>query len=327
MMREKDLPEIEGTEHEPKVNDRVTKTGDDLSTRRTFTIDRRVKIGTTIGLPLVLLSGLVTAAVLQPSSEQPPPPIEVVTSPPTAKVTNNEINFWQVNGGTKYPVELEKWQTQPYSEANKAVYTKMREKYAHTELATSASLLPSAKAGWVSDPKSEFLKDGTPNPRFTPVTDEVYLNSVESYIERLINPVFGEWKQYQYSDGEASKYFDESRFSDMFAREYLKKNFKNSAEQYIPVYADWKQNDYGIPELLDEGPRWIGTADSVKTEMRLDKKTGSYKSKVIVDVSYVAWAEDQSTLTRKGVLTLDIVTKSTTDTAPVQIENAKLDLK
>lgn len=238
----------------------------------------------------------------KPTAGQLPKPVE-------------NLNFWQSDGNTHYPDDLEKWQVKPHEKNDAADITAMVNKYESTQLANSSRRLPSEEAGFTSDPTKAKLPDGTLNPMYSTMTAQDYQRTVESYIERLANPIYGNWQQYQYAEGKASERLDLSRFSDMFSPEYLEKNKGKPYKDYIPIYADWSSDNYGLKNtLLDNGPRWIGKVNSMESNFTYDDNTQQYSSDVTVKIRYSAWAQDQTILHKDGVLKLKVVTDTNSKT-------------
>lgn len=244
-----------------------------------------------------------------------------------AGVIKQQAKFWQVDGKNNYPVDLKNWQMLSHNSMNKTNINELINKYANTSLAISSHRLPSEESGFTSDKNKIKLSNGTLNPMYTTITSEDYQRIVESDIERLINPMYGDWEQYQHPNGHASKTFETSRFADIFSTNWLEKNKNKNPATYFPVYADWQENDYNMKNKLlgENDPRWMGTIDSMTSKFTYNDKTQQYTSDVNVKVKYSAWAQDQSTLTKNGTLTLKIITNtSDTNKQKLLIDDAKL---
>lgn len=229
----------------------------------------------------------------------------------------SELNFWQTGGKNTYPFPLDEWQTKPHSDSTSRDKEKMMQKYSGTSLAVASQRLPSGSAGFTSDPSKAKLPDGTLNPMYTTLTAQDYQQVAEGYVERLVNPIYGEWQQYQRKNGKASQNLQLGEFSNMFTQEYLSKNSSKPFKDYIPIYADWNANDYGMGDkLLSNGPRWIGKIDSMNSTFKYDEKTQQYNTDVTANITYSAWAQDQSVLKKNGVLKLKLVTNSNDNNKP-----------
>lgn len=237
-----------------------------------------------------------------------------------------DLNFWQSDGNNHYPDNLDNWQTKSHESSSNADVKNMVNKYASTQLANSSRRLPSEEAGFTSDPSKVKLPSGSLNPMYTTITAENYQRTVESYLERLVNPLYGNWQQYEYPEGKVSQNLELSRFSDMFSAAYMEKNKNNPYKNYIPIYADWNSDSYGMKKsLLEVGPRWIGKINSMNATFTYDAKTQQYNSDVTARISYSAWAQDQSILRKDGILKLKIVTDTNSQTK-LQITDASLDV-
>lgn len=219
--------------------------------------------------------------------------------------------FW-ASEDKYFPVEKAGWQKSPIEESN--ALEKKRGEILETVLNDSSDLynasmtLPSEAAGFTADSSQEFLSDDSPNPQYSFWTAEVFQAEAQSAIERLLNPVYGGWEKYQYPEFEAGSKFDTSIFSDIFAPSFFEANADKQPSEYMPVYADWKSNDYGEKRLLGNGgPRWFGQVKQSTTKFSYDEKTSSYTAEFTGDVVFTAWTESEEKIEKKGQLKLRFV--------------------
>lgn len=278
---------------------------------------RKAAIGTGVGLLAVvgIVGGLVA---FDPFGGEQNGASDTQSTVGAGQVNTNapiqaskDTSFYQGKGQTGYiyPVKLEDWQSGDYEVGSKKVNEGILRKYSNGEFGQKSRIFPSASTGFTSDVSKEKLPNGTLNPAFTFVTGEDFRIEVGGYIERLINPVLGGWYSLQFSAGKASSATDPTGFVDMFSSSFFEKNAKKPLKDYLPIYADWNQDDYGLGnQLLDSGPRWMGTVKSTKTKLIYDKNTLQYSGTVTANIVYKAWARDQTVLQKEGVLTLNVVT-------------------
>ena len=239
-------------------------------------------------------------------------------------------DFWKEKG-EETPVKTKEWTKSEYSEE---AFTKDKGIILTTAMdsstpgGTDATLLPSESAGFTSDVSKEYLNDGTINPDFSYWTAEVYQAEVTSHVERLLNPTYGGWSKFQYPAYPGNSSFELNTVSDMFTTRYLNENSENPFSDYIPVYADWNGDNYGGEnQLLESGPRWYGTLDTVSSDFTYDDATQQYTVKYAADVTFTAWTTDESKLEKKGKLELTFVANvngANASSNRVLIDNAKL---
>lgn len=247
---------------------------------------------------------------------------------------------WWANGN-EYPVKLEEWETIPYATLYSDAYTndernevlsKLHTKtYEYNGFYSSIGTLPTRSTGYTDNVDEQTLEDGTFNPLFSYWTAEGFNEFVGSALYRFTNPVFGEWGFTQYSEAkellnhEGTPYI----FNDLYdPNHYDQQISKGSSKDWLPIYADWNSNDYGMGDqfIENDGPRWMGQVKNVSTEFDYDENTGSYVAKVTANVEYSAWSKDQKKLSKNGVITFDVKTGDDPDNRYL-ISNTKLEIK
>lgn len=241
---------------------------------------------------------------------------------------NSQEAFYQEKG-KYYPVSYQDWQIVPFenqsgvnyadtknSDANTQATSAMSDEvkknvlnyYSSSEITTASNVLPSEGGGYTADNSKEFDESGGMNPYYSFWTAEVFQSETGTDIQRLINPTFGGWDLYQYSAYPANKYFNIDLVSDMFSNRWVNDNANKPMSEYVPVYADWNGNDYGMGDkLLDSGPRWYGEVTSSETTFAYDDATQQYTANMTLNIKYTAWAKDQSKLEKNGVMTLKLI--------------------
>lgn len=261
-------------------------------------------------------------------------PTEAPEPEPTPEVThtfepNEDIDDdFYLEERNRFPVDTEEWQEEPFVVENEAKPVEnedgeevMRVDYSNidqpsvlqtwegTSLMNSAGTLPSEAAGFTSDVTKVELEDGSLNPDFSYWTTEVFTLQTGMHIERLINPTVGNWSYYQYS--QAGGTFQINAIADMFSDDWFERNAGKKLSEYVPVYADWNANDYGMADkLLASGPRWYGKVTDSTSEFVYDMETLQYTVNFTADVSFTSWAKDQTKLEKTGTLTLKLISNA-----------------
>lgn len=140
-------------------------------------------------------------------------------------------------------------------------YTKSHDKLGDKERITAntkairaasanASLsLPSKQSNpnLIDDPRFATTKDGRINPDYSYITMENVMPLIRDDVERLINPVYGNWEILQFPAGD---YHDTTAgvFSDMLTTRVTK---TVDLQKVVNLYADWNRDFYN-DKFLDE---------------------------------------------------------------------------
>lgn len=198
-----------------------------------------------------------------------------------------------------------------------------------SHLESGANALPSEAAGYTSDFSKMVLSDGSLNPMFSAWTKETFNVELQKSITRFINPEFGGWASAQYSSWPRSN--DSvlvNRMADMFTADYLTEHEGDPVSSYLPIFADWNNNDYGMGDvLLNPGPRWFGVVQDATLDFNRDSETGKYTAKVVANVKYTAWTQDQSKVEKFGTLTLNVVQPTSQRTHYLVFDQADLNME
>lgn len=184
-------------------------------------------------------------------------------------VENSEWKF-------EYPVKVPNWSKQPYKLGS--VLNNQGQLY--DELINFAEQFPDIKGytammpsgiqgNWEGAPPiytnntyEETLEDGTPNPYYSYTLREDYLIAYSTYLQRLINPTFGEWIFAQrYVPNKPLK--DNQTFEilkDMFSENWWNSNIKKDVDySALPILVDWEGNDFGELKFAEREPGRYGT--------------------------------------------------------------------
>jgi hypothetical protein len=244
-----------------------------------------------------------TAPIAAPGSLSSDKDVKIVQPP------EDTTEDFAKDSSKMYPIQLEDWQKKLHKDQSgdslkKDILTSL----SGSELNSSGNVLPSETSGFTADSSKETLEDGSLNVRYSYWTAEVFQSEVGGYLERLLNPTFGGWEMYQHNGIGSSGYFDTALISDMFTDRWVSENADKPTSEYVPVFADWDANDYGLSDtLLTTGSRWIGTVTSSDTVFTYDEAKLQYSVDLTAQVKFVAWTKDQSKLEKKGTLTLRLV--------------------
>lgn len=253
----------------------------------------------------------------------------------TVPVSDNDVvdedEFYKEDG-KYFPVKVEKWQEKAFVDQDKTdVKKSIIKKEASQSLGVDANILPSESSGYTSNTNKEYDKDGNINPDFSYWTYEVFTSQAGEHIEKLLNPTFGDWGRIQYSSYPGNKDLEFDKFEDMFTSNWIDSHKNDKYSDYMPIFADWEGNDYGLEDqLLSSGPRWYGEVENSSSDFKFNEKTQQYVVEYEADVKFTAWTQDQSKLEKKGKLKLTFVSneddnkKNPTSDYRVLIDKASL---
>lgn len=226
---------------------------------------------------------------------------------------NSETQPWY-NKGDISPVDLPSWATK-YSKPDATKITDQQAEDMNNPIketqykAQSETNLSSEAGGYTSDPSKAIDENGLPNPMFSYWTSEIFLKQSNDAVQRLINPYYGGWGQYQYSDSNAKANLDLSKFVGIFSQRYIDENFKKADKSFMPIYADWGGNNYGRNDLVPMGQtaRWVGQVKGATSKWDYDRSALGYKATVVYNVEFTAFTVNQEKVTKNGTLTLTFV--------------------
>lgn len=112
------------------------------------------------------------------------------------------------------------------------------------------------------DTSKAYNSDGTANPNYSYLTAENVSAQINDDIERIINPVYGNWVTLQMmGDRDGYQGFPLKDFADMFdpnmASDIATTDW-NKARQLVPLMADWDNNAFGGQYAGWDGSLLIG---------------------------------------------------------------------
>lgn len=166
--------------------------------------------------------------------------------------------------------------------------------------------LPSEEGGkYTNDLSKAKDKNGLPNPFFSYWTSESFTVQSTMVVNALLNPAFGGWSEYQYSEAKAGESFSSSMLP-VFATDFNTKLSKNRAA--TPIFADWEANDYGMKDKLPglgetTAPRWVGTIKSADDAVfKYNKRKLNFDVAVTYQVEFTALDKSGKKIVKPGTL-------------------------
>lgn len=298
---------------------------------------KRKKVGAITAVATVsvaLIAGLIiydpfTQSIRWSDNSNTVPGYTGGTTKDKAALANDPFG-WAKTTGSIFPVKTNEWEEKSYLDSSQTGATDEKlGKYQATDLYQASAQLPSEASGYTSDDSKSFNENGSLNPLYSYWTRESFYSETTDLLERLINPVYGSWDTYQYSQTMGGAYPVLSKiFSDVIDPDTLA---AGTGAETIPVFADWAGNDYGMGDQLlsyDEGKRWVGEVKSVQTTFNFNEDLNQYDVILVANVTYSAWTKSKEVVTKDGVLTLNLGANNDKKVASpnkVIIKSAKLE--
>lgn len=214
----------------------------------------------------------------------------------------------------KTPVKVEEWTKQPYSaersEKEQETLKKGVADYAQTlNIGNYFGLLPSEANGYTSDVTKAMNKDGTPNMYYSYQTKENMEYVFSTYMQRLLNPVYGSWFSLPYGmPGEIEAAFPDETFKDMFTPRWWQANIKNDNHRAIPIYADWNGDNWGGLDLKEEGMGvFFGEIKSMTVDTKPASNGAGNELTINMNIEYKAKLANNKTETRNGTMMIKLI--------------------
>lgn len=205
-----------------------------------------------------------------------------------------------------FPVPLDEWQkdigTQGLGPEDR---TELLATLLGSDLDSSAGLLPSEAAGFTSDDLLTINEDGSLNPNYSYWTKESFTADSGQIIERFLNPRFGNWERYQGKGSDPNGIDPAALFPGTFTDDMLKSG--EPVVNWLPIYADWSNDNYGRSDLSATGARWYGQVVSSTSEFVFDEETSQYTVNFEADVRFSAYKSNGEKVSEKGKLSIQFV--------------------
>lgn len=159
---------------------------------------------------------------------------------------------------------------------------------------------------FTDNPTKAYNNDGTLNTHYSYLSAEYVDETIRDDIERLVNPVYGEWTGTQnasgidYTKGTGGEAGNENEWTgllDMFTDDYKDKiqtaNLMNENVGYtLPIYADWKKDSFGGQwNTRDEINPIVGSVGLYDCKYYIQSVQGDYIT-CTVPVKYTANTTD-----------------------------------
>lgn len=205
-----------------------------------------------------------------------------------------------------FPVPLDKWaQKSGVNGVSEEEQKQVLNSFLPTTLGIDAGTLPSEAAGFTSDDGQVTDAEGNLNPAYSYWTKESYTAEVGQIVEKFINPIFGNWEKYEYAGSNPQGIDPAAQFPATFTDELL--NSKQPVQDWLPIYADWNNNDYGRNDFSSTGGRWYGELESSTSTFKYDEDSSQYTVEFTGDVKFTAYDKDGGKVSEKGTLKLELV--------------------
>lgn len=143
--------------------------------------------------------------------------------------------------------------------------------------ANASMALPSSKSNpnLTSDPSKAFNYDGTINPDYSYITMDNVMPLIYDDLQRLVNPVYGQWTGLQQNDRGSATSKDTSGASEyQNLKDMMSPDVDFSTESTfhskINLYADWNKDNYGgkYPGKLVSDPI-VGTVNAFDCDFNI----------------------------------------------------------
>lgn len=203
------------------------------------------------------------------------------------------------------PVRFDEWEIQPFTQLDDS---SLPAKKLSQNIFNITTDLPRESAGFTSDKEQAFDSQGGMNPLYSYWTDESFKKETGIIIERFLNPIFGDWVKYQKSDHPDNGQLV-NLFSDIYTERW-KESEGNNPRQYLPIFADWDNNDYGMGDFLAPSVRWVGSIDRGEIITTYDENNQQYSASVTAYITFTSYTQDEKTVVKHGVLHLQLVDNS-----------------
>lgn len=205
-----------------------------------------------------------------------------------------------------FPIPLDDWQKlQGTDGLNAEQEAALIQTLSGSDLYSSAFVLPSESSGFTSNDELIYNEDGTLNPLYSFWTQESYTSGAGQIIEKFLNPRFGNWEAYQGKGANPNSIDPTALFPNTFTADALKNT--EPVAKWLPIYADWNDNNYGRSDLSATGQRWYGQVEESLSEFVWDEATSQYSVNFTANVKFTAYKSNGEKVSEKGVLTLEFV--------------------
>lgn len=110
---------------------------------------------------------------------------------------NEEVEEDTSHNTKETKVKLEEWEKVSRDKMTEKQKKKMLKAMEEGAVGEMFMGMPSEEEGYTSDPDKMLDKDYVPNPYYVDLTKEDYIEQYSDILMRLINPIYGNWMEYQ----------------------------------------------------------------------------------------------------------------------------------
>lgn len=204
-------------------------------------------------------------------------------------------------------VEIATWAKLPYSERKRNDADGLKKDVISWSQGTTfinfSSGMPSSSQGFTDDVNKASNADGTPNMNYSYQSKENLEYNFGLYMNRLLNPVFGEWNGVLMGP-ERETYFPENVFKDMFTNEWWEANITPNDHSKLPIYVDWANDNYGGLSVEDH---WYGEVVLLTATSQADSENQGVDVDITAEIKFTNTDKNGKLLERTGILKLQLV--------------------
>lgn len=205
------------------------------------------------------------------------------------------------------PIKKEKWQLESSAFTEEERKETLKSIPEDSPLFSSGIPLPSEASGFTNDPEKQFTENGELNVTYSYWTKESFERDLFDHIETLINPIYGGWGDLQIPGFEEGEITQISK-NAMFSQKFIEAHQGQKASSWLPIYADWNQDNYGLGDKLPAlSYRWIGEVDSSELHFDYDHENSHYVVDGKVNIKFTTWTADKNKLEKNGVISFKAV--------------------
>ena len=292
---------------------------DDTQVNQNNNIKKRRKTNALLlaGTSILLISGIAGALILFSPKGQTI--IQKTNTIQTNVATQQDSNITD-----EHSVTLPNWAYNHYNDKRQELREGLMTSLDSTAFGNMITNFPSEQNGFTSDSSKEIV-DGLPNLYYTTATQEDIRFYTLSYLNRIINPIYGSWTEYQYGDQRDANNVASFLYSDMFSENFIKNN-------ELPFRMDKEKNGFGLDwdnsviyktpdgetRPMKLKPRWIGELTSIDN-MEVSPKFDAFTVKGKYNL-YAYTSKGKVTETYSFTMKLSVSKRKTTEKNKIVVE-------
>jgi len=165
----------------------------------------------------------------------------------------------------------------------------------NSDIRSAANKFPSRASGYTNNLNQEKLEDGSDNPAYSFLLSEDVEFFFGHSVERLINPLYGEWTNLTLDLDNKNERTAKLTFDDMFSVDWFNDNISDDDISALPILGNWDN------QSVDKfGREWYGEIKNVDITFEDD----SDRFTTDIKVEYQRYTDDGDTEKKNGTLTL-----------------------